>query len=371
MSKKYAIFITALFCVFLFGFGAAFFLLPDKEFSEQENRYLTQFKVPTWETLKSGQFMEDFEEYVIDQFPLRDEWIRLKSRSERALGKQENNKVYFGADGQTLFAHFTRPSHEELAKRVEYVNQLAAKTDVPVYFALIPDKSYVWADLLPAHAPNVDDGSLLADAQALCAGDVTWIDLALSGDDVFYRTDHHWSTMGAYQGYQAIAQALNGFYTTPEGEPALASDSFYGTTWSSAGAGWVKPDSIYTMVAEEGIEVTRYPEGQPVAGELYDETWLEKKDKYSMFLGGNQPLCIIQNPEASTDRKLLIVRDSYTDSLAPFLAQDYAEIHLIDLRYCKIPPSTYIQENGINQALVLYSAANFASDNNLFLLGLG
>lgn len=371
MSKKYAIFITALFCVFLFGFGAAFFLLPDQEFSEQENRYLTQFKVPTWETLKSGQFMEDFEEYVIDQFPLRDGWIRLKARSERALGKQENNKVYFGTDGQTLFAHFTRPSDEELAKRVEYVNQLAAKTDVPVYFALIPDKSCVWADLLPAHAPNVDDGSLLADAQALCAGEVTWIDLALSGDDVFYRTDHHWSTMGAYQGYHAIAQALNGFYTTPAGEPALASDSFYGTTWSSAGAGWVKPDSIYTMVAEEGIEVTRYPEGQPVAGELYDETWLEKKDKYSMFLGGNQPLCIIQNPEASTDRKLLIVRDSYTDSLAPFLAQDYAEIHLIDLRYCKIPPSTYIQENGIDQALVLYSAANFASDNNLFLLGLG
>lgn len=380
MSKKYAIFITALFCVFLFGFGAAFFLLPDKEFSEQENRYLAQ--MPTldfgkWSLLGksgnffNGKFMEDFEDYVVDQFPLRDGWIRLKSRSERALGKQENNKVYFGADGQTLFAHFTRPTDEELAKRVEYVNQLAAKTNVPVYFALIPDKSYVWADLLPAHAPNVDDGSLLADARALCAGDVTWIDLALSGDDAFYRTDHHWSTMGAYQGYQAIAQALNGFYTAPTGDPTLVSDSFYGTTWSSAGAGWVKPDSIYTMVAEEGIEVTRYPEGKPVAGELYDETWLEKKDKYSMFLGGNQPLCIIQNPEASTDQKLLIVRDSYTDSLAPFLAQDYAEIHLIDLRYCKIPPSTYIQENGIDQALVLYSAANFASDNNLFLLGLG
>ena len=380
MSKKYAIFITALFCVFLFGFGAAFFLLPDKEFSEQENRYLAQ--MPTldfgkWSLLGksgnffNGKFMEDFEDYVVDQFPLRDGWIRLKARSERALGKQENNKVYFGADGQTLFAHFTRPTDEELAKRVEYVNQLAAKTNVPVYFALIPDKSYVWADLLPAHAPNVDDGSMLADAQALCAGDVTWIDLTLSGDDAFYRTDHHWSTMGAYQGYQAIAQAQNGFYTAPTGDPTLVSDSFYGTTWSSAGAGWVKPDSIYTMVAEEGIEVTRYPEGKPVAGELYDETWLEKKDKYSMFLGGNQPLCIIQNPEASTDQKLLIVRDSYTDSLAPFLAQDYAEIHLIDLRYCKIPPSTYIQENGIDQALVLYSAANFASDNNLFLLGLG
>ncbi len=380
MSKKYAIFITALFCVYLFGFAAAFFLLPDREFSEQENRYLAQ--MPTLDlgegsllsgsgNFFNGRFMEDFEDYVVDQFPLRDSWIGLKALSERALGKQENNEVYFGTDGQTLFAHFTRPSDEELAKRVEYVNLLAARTDVPVFFALIPDKSYVWSDLLPARAPNVDDGSLLAAAQALCADDVTWIGLTLSGDDVFYRTDHHWSTMGAYQGYQAIAQALNGFYTAPEGEPVLASDSFYGTTWSSAGAGWVKPDSIYTMVPEEGVEVTRYPEGDPVAGDLYDETWLEKKDKYSMFLGGNQPLCIIQNPEASTDQKLLIVRDSYTDSLAPFLAQDYAEIHLIDLRYYKISPSTYIRENDIDQALVLYSAANFASDNNLFLLALG
>ncbi|MGM9608498.1 MAG: DHHW family protein [Oscillospiraceae bacterium] len=369
MSKKYSIFITALFCVFIFGFGIAFFVLPDKDFSEQENRYLSQFKAPTLETLKNGKFMEDFEDYVVDQFPLRDQWIQLKAASEKAIGKQENNAVYFGTDGQTLFAHFTAP--DDLEKRVEYVNKLASKTDVPVYFGLIPDKSFVWADRLPAHAPNVDDGSTLAEAEALCADNVTWIDVALSGDDVFYRTDHHWSTFGAYQGYQAIAQALNGSYTTPEGEPTQVSDSFLGTTYSACGAGWVEPDSIYTWVAEEGIEVERYPEGMPIEGELYDESFLDKKDKYSMFLGGNQPLCILRNENAATDKKLLIVRDSYTDSLAPFLAQDFAEIHLMDLRYCKIAPSTYIAENGIDQALVLYSAANFASDNNLFILGLG
>ncbi|MGN0968298.1 MAG: DHHW family protein, partial [Oscillospiraceae bacterium] len=340
MSKKYAIFITALFCVFIFGFGIAFFLLPDKDFSEQENRYLSQFKAPTLETLKNGKFMEDFEDYVVDQFPLRDQWIRLKAAGEKAIGKQENNKVYFGTDGQTLFAHFTAP--DDLEKRVEYVNKFAEKAGVPVSFGLIPDKSFVWADRLPANAPHLDDGSTLSQAQALCADNVTWIDVTLSGDDVFYRTDHHWSTFGAYQGYQAIAQALTGSYTTPEGEPVLVSDSFLGTTFSACGAGWVEPDSIYTWVSEEGIEVERYPEGMPVEGELYDESFLDKKDKYSMFLGGNQPLCILRNENAATDQKLLVIRDSYTDSLAPFLAQDFAEIHLIDLRYCKIPPSTYI-----------------------------
>lgn len=369
MSKKYSIFITALFCVFLFGFGIAFFALPDKEFSEQENRYLSQFRAPTLATLKSGRFMEDFEDYVIDQFPLRDQWIQLKARSERLLGKQENNKVYFGTDGQTLFAQFNAPA--DLADRVANVNKLADNVDIPVWFALIPDKTYVWADRLPANAPKVDDGSTLAQAAELCGDGVNWIDLsgALSGDDAFYRTDHHWSTMGAYQGYLALAGAMNGSATILDYEPTLVSGSFYGTTFSACGAGWVKPDSIYTWVPEEGIGVTRYPEGSPVEGELYDESYLERKDKYSMFLGGNQPLCVIRNENAA-GQKLLVVRDSYCDALAPFLSLDCQEVHLWDLRYNRTSLKQYIADNGIDQVLVLYSAANFAADGNLFLLGL-
>ena len=113
MSKKYSIFITALFCLFIFGFGIAFLILPDRDFSEQENRYLTQFEAPTLENVfgENGEFMVDFEKYVNDQFPLRDSWIHLKAWSERLLGKQENNDVYFGGEGQqTLFAQYTPPS---------------------------------------------------------------------------------------------------------------------------------------------------------------------------------------------------------------------------------------------------------------------
>ena len=133
MSKKYSIFITVLFCLFLFGFGIALLVLPDREFSEQENRYLTQFKAPTLDSVfgENGQFMADFEKYVNDQFPLRDQWIQLKAWSERLLGKQENNKVYFGTDGQTLFAQFNALSDEALAERVDYVNQLAGNQRLP------------------------------------------------------------------------------------------------------------------------------------------------------------------------------------------------------------------------------------------------
>lgn len=371
MSKKYALFITALFCVFIFGFGAALFILPDRAFSEQENRYLAQLKAPTWETVRSGKFMEDFEDYVVDQFPLRDQWIQLKAAGEVALGKQENNKVYFGTDGQTLFAQYTKPTLDDLTRRVEYVNQLGENVDVPVYFALIPDKSYVWADRLPANAPRVDDGSVLEEAQGLCGSGVNWIDLsgALSGDDVFYRTDHHWTTMGAYQGYVALMEALGSEAIRPEGAPALVSDHFYGTTWSSSGAGWVKPDEMYTWVSGEGLNITSYRDGTPADAQLYDKSFLEKKDKYSMFLGGNQPLCVIENPNAQGG-KLLVIRDSYSDSLAPFLSQSYQEVHLYDLRYNRNSLKAYIQDNEIDQVLVLYSNANFATDANLGLLGL-
>ena len=316
MSKKYSIFITALFCLFIFGFGAALILSPSRDFSDQENRFLAQFKAPTLKTLRSGEFMEKFEDYVTDQFPLRDQWIQLKALSERALGKQENNKVYFGADGQTLFAQFKAPSGDELEQKVGFVNKLGANLDVPVYFSLVPDKSFVLADLLPANAPSVDDGSTIEKAQALCGDRVTYIDLRtmLTGErDAFYRTDHHWTTMGARLAFQRLmsgmnlvrpiaAEDLNGLsyqglsYTEVSG-------SFYGTTYSASGAGWVEPDS-------------------------------------------------------------------YSDSLAPFLAEEFQEVHLFDLRYNNLSLKQYVADNDIGQVLVLYSAANFSTDQNLFKLGM-
>ena len=127
-------------------------------------------------------------------------------------------------------------------------------------------------------------------------------------------------------------QALGVQAVTPAGEPTRVSDAFYGTTYSSSGAGWVRPDEIYTWVSPQGITVTAYPAGQPEPGVLYDESFLEKKDKYSMYLGGNKPLAVLENPQAEGG-KLLVIRDSYADPLAPFLPQSYQEVHLFDVRY--------------------------------------
>ena len=390
-NKKYCVFITALFCLFIFGFGIALLLSPSRDFSEQENRYLAQFKAPTPATLRSGEFMEDFEDYVTDQFPLRDQWVRLKAASERALGKQENNKVYFGTDGQTLFAHFTKIGREELAKRVGFVNRLGDNVDVPVYFSLVPDKTFVLSELLPDNAPNVDDNSTIQQARELCGGSVNFIDLTWvlkdacgtgpSKNRCFYRTDHHWTTLGAQTACQALMAGMGMTYQT-EYLDGLSyqvlpytevSDSFYGTTWSAAGAAWVEPDSIHTVIPEGGtmgrVTVTGYPEGMPIESSLYHPEKLAVKDKYAYFLGGNQPLCVIQNPDAPNG-KLLVIRDSYADSLAPFLAEEFQEVHLFDLRYNNTPLTKYVEDNGIDQVLVLYSANNFNTDGNLFKMGM-
>ena len=108
--------------------------------------------------------------------------------------------------------------------------------------------------------------------------------------------------------------------------------------------------------------------GKEEDASLYDRSYLSKKDKYSSFLGGNQPLCVIRNEAVGDGSKLLLVRDSYSDALAPFLAQRFSEVHLLDLRYYRAPVSMYAMQYGIDDIVVLYSVQNFISDKNLVLL---
>ena len=121
-------------------------------------------------------------------------------------------------------------------------------------------------------------------------------------------------------------------------------------------------------ISEDGVTVTSYPNGKPEPGKLYDASYLARKNKYAYFLGGNQPLCVVRSETPGAEGKLLLVRDSYADSLTPFLTERFAEIHLIDLRYYRASLQDYIRENGIDRVLVLYGFSNFTTDRNLFLL---
>ena len=390
MGKKYSVFLCVLFCGVLLAFFAAQLIVPDKEFSPNENRYLQQKPELTAESFQlrfpleesgdffTGKFMSIFETYVTDQFPGRDGWISTKSLSEKIMGKRENNGVYFGTDNQTLISRFDEPDPDRVVRNLDYVNKLVEKVDIPVYFSLIPGKEAVWSDLLPRFAPNADTAALLEQAQGHTTAQ--WIDVntvltAHADEDIFYRTDHHWTSLGAYYGYTAL---MEGMGITPVAldayTPTTVSTEFYGTAYSTSGVRWVDPDTIEIYVPEEGLTVTSYREadatGNPVPseGQLYDESYLEVKDKYSYFLGGQQPLCVIDTGVEGP--RLMVVRDSFSDSLAPFLTAHFSQIHLVDPRYYKASLSNYAQTNEIDQILVLYSVSNFVTETNLFVLGM-
>ena len=150
--------------------------------------------------------------------------------------------------------------------------------------------------------------------------------------------------------------------------PEIASTSFNGTLYSQSGIHWLTPDTMEFWVKEDGLTVTSWRTGSPEPGILYDRSYLTEKDKYASFLGGNQPLCVIWNENARDGGKLLLIRDSYSDALAPFLAQSFAEVHLLDPRYYRMPPAQYAAENGIDAICVVYSIPNFITDRNLVFL---
>ena len=293
------------------------------------------------------------------------------------MGKQENNGVYFCADS-TLISRFDAPDEKRVANNAKYVAQFAEKAGVPVTFGLIPTQAYVWADKLPQGAPNYDQRTVYADVAGALPDTITLVDSLWTAlpdhkdEGIFYRTDHHWTSLGAYYGYTAVMEALGlGDEVLPLStyQKTTVSDEFYGTVFSSSGVRWVEPDEMDVYVPEEGITVTSrtYDASGKITEEprqLYDESFLEKKDKYSMFLGGQQALGIVKTGNADKP-KLLIIRDSYSDSLVPFLTPHFSEIHLIDPRYYKLSASQYIADNGIDQALVLYSVPNFVTDANL------
>jgi len=364
------------FTVFIGAFFALMLLLPDRESSQQENRLLAQAPAFSPKALFAGSFTRDFEDYLSDQFPLRDRWITLKAGAELASGKQENNDVYLcpaavGPLDHFLIQRFDAPADSVVQANVQAINTLSEKTGVPVYFALIPGAGELYADLLPANAPGDSQQVVIDRAYALSRA--VNVDMAspLSAhreEYIFYGTDHHWTTLGAYYGYAALMAAMDREPSPLSAfSPETVSERFYGTTYSSSGFTWVHPDRIDRYVEQpEGLTVVNYPEGSPAEGALYAEDFLAQKNQYAYFLGGNTPRLILRT--GATDApSLLILRDSYTDSLAPFLLAHFSEIHLLDLRYYRQSIVDYVRDNAIDNILVCYSVSNFSTDRNIVL----
>lgn len=230
MTKGYSRFISGCFCAFLGGLLLWHAVLPDKERSETENRLLTQMPSFSWEALADGSFTKGVEDYFADQFPMRDQWTGLKARLEQAMGKSEFHGVYLCGD--TLIAKVEPPENELDQKNLSYIARLASASEIPVYLGLIPSAAEIWRDLLPRGAESWDQKAFLNGA-AEQAGSAVLADLltpltAHSAEPIFYRTDHHWTSLGAFYGANALLETLGKEPLEPaDFQPERASEEFF------------------------------------------------------------------------------------------------------------------------------------------------
>lgn len=369
-QRTFNILLTVLFCLFIGGMFLGSLILPDRDFSQLENRKLAQTPALSLENITTGKFMEDAEDYVNDQILGRDFWVALKAWSERVSGKQENNGVYFAKE-DTLISRVDTPEQSTLDTNAGYVNALVDNVDVPVYFGIIPSAAEIWSDRLPEGAPTADEKAIIDRLYNEVQTHTIDLYSALAqhkSEDLYYRTDHHWTSLGAYYGYTALMEAMGMEpVDLADYERTTVTDQFYGTIFSASGVRWVAPDRIDTYIPADGVKVTSYFDGTPSQGSLYVDSYLEVKDKYSYFLGGVQPLCVVETGLTDAPR-LLLIRDSYSDSLTPFLTQSFSQIHLFDPRYNLSSIQGYIQDNGIDAVAVLYSIPNYIADEYQFVL---
>lgn len=381
MNKKklQSLTLCFLFCFLIFGITGWSFVIPVKSFSENENRFLAQMPVFSKETLLDGTYTKEYETFITDQFPLRDAWITLKTMSERAMLKQESNGVYFGRDGYLIETHARSEVNEEQLKTnterlltfLERTVEQLGKEHVSVI--LVPTANTILTNKLPPFASGFDQIGYIQKLQSKLKKnhmdeilvDVTSALYNHNEEEIFYRTDHHWTALGAYYAYEEWIQSrklepikLNSY------NPIEVTSKFYGTIYSKVNTK-VKPDSIviYEPKEEKKYQVN-YNMGEWVADTLYDEKQLEGKDKYAIFLGGNNAVVSIKS-ENKNGKKLLIIKDSYAHCFTPFVVDHYEETQMIDLRYFNMLVSDYIDKEGFDDVLFLYNIPNFIKDRNM------
>ena len=355
--------ITSFFCLLLAVSALIGLLMPDRYYSEREKRTLTQKPKFAVADFISGKFSGELEKYLTDQVPLRDDWVTIKTYMELAIGKRESGGVYLCKD-QYLMDKFTAYSKKQLTANVEALAELQSKLaaeGIAMNTLLVPVAAQVLADKLPAYAPTADYAAIL---QVLTDAGVDTTDMlsalaAHSSENIYYRTDHHWTSLGAYYAYCAWRdiEPVAGEWTQE-----ILCGNFRGTTWNKVPLPTVPAEEITAWYQNPTRHVS-YNNGQYETESIYERKYLSGSDQYAVFLNSNQAQTVIEGSGKSG--KLLLIKDSYGNTFSQFPVEDYAEVHVLDLRFFKGDVTEYAKENDITDALVLYGVQNFVKDTNL------
>ncbi len=307
---------------------------PPTEMSDAERRELAQWPGITVQTLLDGTFMTDFEDYTLDQFPLRDRFRQIKSLfSYNVLNQKDNNQIYI-ADGYAAQMEYplNQESVDHALKQFALVyNRYLKNSDAKIYTTVVPDKGYYLAE---------GNGYLALDYEAMFAQvqqGMPWAEYVDLTDCLsigsYYYTDTHWRQECLLPTAKKLAQAMD--LTVHQEEDfvkTLLDQPFYGVYYGQAALP-MKAEPLYILTNRMLDECTVYNYVTGKNARVYDMEKLYGKDPYEVFLSGSQSLLRIDNPNAKTDRELIIFRDSFASSLAPLLVQDYKTVTLVDIRY--------------------------------------
>ena len=308
---------------------AAHLLSPDRTFSDNENRVLAEAPEVTAKTVFSGKFQSALETYLADQFPLRDSAAAAVSAIRKAAGRRDIGGAYIGRDGYYPEVHRDEDlDREKFAKNLALIKKISEKSDAgSVKLMLVPCAGSVMRDKLPPFASSYDPEPY-CDAAREAVPDAEVIDLLpalrAAGDGAFYRTDHHWAAGGVLAAYRALTGG-EGRYS---GAPELFSDSFLGTTYSKVVDPAARADEVYIFPVADTVKAVADGKEIPV----YDDAAAERKDKYTVFFGGNYGVVTLTGG-ADNGKCAVIVKDSFANSLAPLLTADYETVIMIDPRY--------------------------------------
>lgn len=350
--------------------GISLFLLPQRSYSEHENRYLTTFQKPSVRGFFDSSMQQNLTKGANDQFPGRDGWMKFATSLKRMTGMQDMGGVLFGKDGY----YFERILDSDLSmtryrNNLRYLKQAATNLNIKTFFLPVPSKGTILTHLLPEHAVLYDADSLYKMAEETLSA-ATLIDIrstlsdAVKDQQLYFKTDHHWTMHASYLAYTSWCRRhsytpapLSGF------APECVSEDFFGTLYSKAPCFDTQPDRLELPVHVPKASI--FIQDKPVES-IYDWNRLDTKDKYGVYFGGNTGRIDIHTRHRKGRGTLLIIKDSFANSLVPFLMTDYDHITMIDFRYYNLPFSRLVQEILPDETLVLYEMGNFAQDENFF-----
>ena len=347
-------------------------IVPTKEKSEEENRLLEKKPKAPVSSIISGNYMEQWEKYASDQFFGRNFWRKIKVNADKIAGAKEENGVFIGKNGQ-LLEDIAVPDDEQLEANTNAVTNFAQTySNIPTTVMLVPDAACILSSRLPAFATVEDQSEMFGMVERNLGDAVNWVDTVSimnkhKTEKLYYKTDHHWTTQGAFFVFKEAAPLFG-----IEGDVSddyvsyTVTDSFNGVLASKSGVGLDEKEKIDIYAPTDGDDdvIVNYVNETKKTTSLYDSSKLETRDKYGVFLGGNTSVIDIKTVSTSKKR-LLVVKDSFADCFIPFLTPHYREIVVVDPRYYTGTMKEIMDTYRITDALILYSGNTFFTDNNI------